>query len=307
MANSASTASGGFMGNLGKVYGFYTIGFAAFVAFLAILEQVGVPDQYIGYGFIFFTIAIYAGIGIISRTANVSEYYVAGRKVPAFYNGMATGSDWMSAASFIAWPASSTTRDMTALPISWLDGRLRAGGGSDRPYLRKFGCYTVPDFFAARYGGNLARFLAIVVLLATSFTYVTRSLSARPHCPALPRDALPVCGLGRPCRHHRLLAAWRHAGRDLDTGRSVHRADRRLSDPGRDPVGPEIRPADPAVDLWSGSCRYFRARAGNDYAGAHHSGGIEALCSAFRHDGPPELLRPHPVPDGPARPRCRTS
>ena len=59
------------------------------------------PNRILGYLFVFFTLAVYAVIGIASRTAQVSEYYVAGRRVPAFYNGMATGADWMSAASFV--------------------------------------------------------------------------------------------------------------------------------------------------------------------------------------------------------------
>ena len=46
------------------------------------------------------------------------------------------------------------------------------------PYLRKFGCYTVPDFIGTRYGGNLARFLAVVVLVLASFTYVTAQINA---------------------------------------------------------------------------------------------------------------------------------
>ena len=46
------------------------------------------------------------------------------------------------------------------------------------PYLRKFGCYTVPDFIGTRYGGNLARFLAVVVLTVASFTYVTAQINA---------------------------------------------------------------------------------------------------------------------------------
>jgi cation/acetate symporter len=46
------------------------------------------------------------------------------------------------------------------------------------PYLRKFGCYTVPDFIGTRYGGNLARFLAVVVLVVASFTYVTAQINA---------------------------------------------------------------------------------------------------------------------------------
>ncbi|MDO8876840.1 MAG: cation acetate symporter, partial [Pseudolabrys sp.] len=87
---SASTSD--FIKNLGKMYGVYTGGFIGFVIFLAILEQVGVPNKILGYLFVFFTLAVYAIIGVLSRTAQVSEYYVAGRSVPAFYNGMATGA-----------------------------------------------------------------------------------------------------------------------------------------------------------------------------------------------------------------------
>jgi len=76
------------------------------VIFLGILEWFGVSDRWLGYLFIFMTIGVYALIGVLSRTAEVSEYYVAGRTVPAFYNGMATGSDWMSAASFIGMAGS---------------------------------------------------------------------------------------------------------------------------------------------------------------------------------------------------------
>ena len=90
-----------FIKNLGRMYGTYTGGFLAFIILLAILEQVGVPNKILGYLFVFFTLAVYAVIGVMTRTAEVSEYYVAGRRVPAFYNGMATGADWMSAASFV--------------------------------------------------------------------------------------------------------------------------------------------------------------------------------------------------------------
>ena len=90
---------GAFLDNLGKIYMIYTGGFFVFVVVLGILEKLGVPNHIIGYGFVFLTIAVYAVIGILSRTAEAGEYYVAGRSVPAFYNGMATGADWMSAAT----------------------------------------------------------------------------------------------------------------------------------------------------------------------------------------------------------------
>jgi len=94
---SADTSA--FYKNLGRMYATYTGGFIAFIILIAILEQVGVPNRILGYMFVGFTIIVYAVIGVMTRTAEVSEYYVAGRRVPALYNGMATGADWMSAAS----------------------------------------------------------------------------------------------------------------------------------------------------------------------------------------------------------------
>ena len=90
-----------FRKKLNKVYGFYTLGFLAFVVILGIAEQMGMGRAMIGYVFLGATVLLYAGIGVMSRTNDAAEYYVAGRRVPAVYNGMATGSDWMSAASFI--------------------------------------------------------------------------------------------------------------------------------------------------------------------------------------------------------------
>ena len=99
-AFNASTNKG-FKEQLNKVYTWYTGGFIAFVIVLAVLEQMGLPKNWIGLIFLLATIGLYAGIGIMARTTDAAEYYVAGRRVPALYNGMATGADWMSAASFI--------------------------------------------------------------------------------------------------------------------------------------------------------------------------------------------------------------
>ena len=166
-----------FIKNLGKIYGFYTGGFLAFVIFLAILEVVGVPNRVLGYLFVFFTLAVYAIIGVLSRTAQVSEYYVAGRRVPAFYNGMATGADWMSAASFVGMAGTLFLLgyDGLAWVLGWTGGYVLVSVLVG-PYLRKFGAYTVPDFMSYRFGGNFARFLAVIVLFCCSFTYVTAQI-----------------------------------------------------------------------------------------------------------------------------------
>jgi cation/acetate symporter len=44
------------------------------------------------------------------------------------------------------------------------------------PYLRKFGQFTIPDFLGARYGGNLARLVGIVIAIICSFVYVVAQI-----------------------------------------------------------------------------------------------------------------------------------
>jgi cation/acetate symporter len=169
--------SSDFVSNLGRIYGFYTGGFFGFVLILALMEQIGVPNYIIGYAFVFLTLAVYAFIGIITRTQQVSEYYVAGRRVPAFYNGMATGADWMSAASFVGMAGSLFLLgyDGLAFVLGWTGGFVLVAIFV-APYLRKFGAYTVPDFLSERFGGNLCRFLGVIVLVCCSFTYVTAQI-----------------------------------------------------------------------------------------------------------------------------------
>ncbi len=174
-----SKKSGRFIDNLGKVYAMYTLGFAAFFALMALLEKMGASANTIGIGFLIFTIAIYAIIGWLSRTAEVDAYYVAGREVPALYNGMATAADWMSGASFVALAGGVYFGGYPYLGyiVGWTGGYVLVNSLM-APYLRKFGCYTVPDFIGTRYGGNIARFLAVIVLVAASFTYVTAQINA---------------------------------------------------------------------------------------------------------------------------------
>src|SRR5688572_26107025 len=169
----AQTSSKGFVANLGKIYGGYTGGFIGFVLLLAVLEQMGVSQKVIGYCFVFLTIGVYAYIGIISRTSEISEYYVAGRVVPPFFNGMATGADWMSAASFISMAGGLYLGGYNALAfvLGWTGGYVLVAILL-APYLRKFGQYTVPDFLGTRYKGNTARLCGVIVLFCASFTYI---------------------------------------------------------------------------------------------------------------------------------------
>jgi len=168
-----------FIEMLPKVYGLYTGGFIAFIILMAVLEQMGLSAETIGILFIVFTVLVYAGIGWLSRTMQVEAYYVAGRQVPALFNGMATAADWMSGASFVAMAGGIYFggHGYLAFLVGWTGGYVLVASLM-APYLRKFGCYTVPDFIGTRYGGNLARLFGVIVLVVASFTYVTAQINA---------------------------------------------------------------------------------------------------------------------------------
>ena len=173
----AAVTQSDFRRQLNKIYIWYIGGFLVFVATLAVLEQLGLPKNWIGIIFLLATVGLYAGIGIMSRTSDAAEYYVAGRRVPAMYNGMATGADWMSAASFIGMAGTLylTGYGGLAFILGWTGGYCLVALFL-APYLRKFGQFTIPDFLGARYEGNLPRFLGVIAAILCSFTYVVAQI-----------------------------------------------------------------------------------------------------------------------------------
>ena len=175
--SSAEFSHKAFFGQLKKYYTFYTVGFLGFLIALAIAEQMGMSRKWIGYWFLFATIALYASIGIMARTVDAAEYYVAGRRVPAFFNGMATGADWMSAASFIGMAGTLYLSgfDGLAFVMGWTGGYCLVAFLL-APYLRKFGQFTIPDFLGERYGGNIVRSVGIFAAILCSFTYVVAQI-----------------------------------------------------------------------------------------------------------------------------------
>ena len=174
---------------LSRYYLWFTACLGLFLVALTILENEGMPRQWIGHLYMFATIVLYAIIGVVARTSNVSEYYVAGRRVPALFNGMATAADWISAASFISLAGTLYLHGFDALAyvMGWTGGYCLVAL-LIAPYLRKFAQYTVPDFLAARYGGsegagggdrgNVVRALAVSATIVVSFTYVVAQIYA---------------------------------------------------------------------------------------------------------------------------------
>ena len=170
-------SSQAFKAGLDRIYRWYTLGLLVFVVVLAVMEQMGLPRLWIGFAFLLATIGLYAGIGVMSRTTDAAEYYVAGRRVPAVYNGMATGADWMSAASFIGLAGTLYLTGYSGLAfiMGWTGGYCLVALVL-APYLRKFGQFTIPDFLAERYGGHLPRLIGVGAAILCSFTYLVAQI-----------------------------------------------------------------------------------------------------------------------------------
>ncbi len=117
--------------------------------------------------------ALYIGIAIWSRAGSTSEFYIAGKGVHPLANGMATGADWMSAASFIGMAGiiSFTGYFGSVYLMGWTGGYVLLALLL-APYLRKFGKFTVPDFVGDRYESRTARIVAVMCAIFVSFTYV---------------------------------------------------------------------------------------------------------------------------------------
>jgi cation/acetate symporter len=116
---------------------------------------------------------LYIAIAVASRVKDVKGFYVAGASVPALANGMATGADWMSAASFISMAGLISFMGYTGCVylMGWTGGYVLLALLL-APYLRKFGKYTVPDFVGDRYYSSGARSVALTCAIFVSFTYV---------------------------------------------------------------------------------------------------------------------------------------
>jgi cation/acetate symporter len=158
---------------IGRRYALFLLGLCTLIGVMASVEHAGLPHSWIGATFLVVTVGAYAGIGFLCRTADEVEYFVAGRRVPALYNGLATAADWMSAASFIGTAGVLYLQGFAGLAyiLGWTGGYVLLAVLL-APYLRRFGQYTVPDFLGARYGGTLPRSIGALSAVAVSFVYL---------------------------------------------------------------------------------------------------------------------------------------
>lgn len=183
-ALSVDLAYSAYKRRLHRKFAVYVVCLLLFLIALTYAERWGMKKTWVGSIFLLATLALYAAIGIFGRTSNASEYYVAGRSIPAVYNGMATAADWMSAASFISlagglylhgFSGSGSQPGGLVYVLGWTGGFCLVAL-LVAPYLRKMDLYTIPDYFGARFGGFWPRMIAAFAAIVCSFTYVVAQI-----------------------------------------------------------------------------------------------------------------------------------
>ena len=183
-AASAAAAERIYARSLHRILGKYILGLLLFLAIMAWAEQKGLSRHWIGPIFLFLSVMMYAVIGVHGRTTDPVEYYVAGRRIPAMYNGMAAAADWMSAASFISLSGALYLQGFSGTPghagglaylLGWTGGFCLVAL-LVAPHLRAMGLYTVPDFFHVRFGGRWPRIIAALAAVVCSSTYVVAQI-----------------------------------------------------------------------------------------------------------------------------------
>lgn len=169
---------------LHRALAWYVLCVLGVLALMAWAEHHGFSRQWIGPVFLFGSIMVYAAIGVRGRTTDADEYYVAGRRIPPMFNGMAAAADWMSAASFISLSGALYLQGFSGSPgqagglaylLGWTGGFCLVAM-LIAPQLRALELYTVPDFFQLRFGGRWPRILAAWAAVLCSFTYVVAQI-----------------------------------------------------------------------------------------------------------------------------------
>lgn len=151
---------------LGAYYGIITSAFVSLVIALAMFEQLGWPPMWLTEAMILVPLALYLLIAIGTRTLNVADFFVSGRRVPPVFNGLVLATVLIGGTGFFAYTGTLFFLgfDGLAIGLGWTAGLL-VSGLLFVPYLRKVGAYTLPAFLGLRFRSRALRALASLMQL----------------------------------------------------------------------------------------------------------------------------------------------
>lgn len=146
---------------LGTYFGIFVSAFMSLLLLALIAEQLGAPDASLRWTMLMGPIILYAAFGIAARTNNPADYFVAGRRVPAFFSGLAIGAGALGGVGVVCVTGLLMMNGIDAWSV--VDGVV-AGlvlcSILVAPYMRKFGAYTLPSYLGRRFDSRLLRLVA---------------------------------------------------------------------------------------------------------------------------------------------------
>jgi cation/acetate symporter len=150
---------------LGTYFGIFTASFAALVLLALMLEQLGTADTIVRLAMFAGPIVLYGAIGSAGGAREGLDYFAAGRRVPAFFNGLVLAIATLGGAGLLALTGTLFIAgvDGLCLSIGWYSG-LVFMGVLFAPFLRKFGAYTLPSFLGRRFESRGVRIVAAATL-----------------------------------------------------------------------------------------------------------------------------------------------
>ena len=150
---------------LGTYFGIFASAFAAVVLMGLLLEQLGARDGLLRLAFFAVPVALYAGFAALAPSNDRADFFTAGRRIPASFNGLVTAIATLGGTGFIAVTGVLFLSgvDGLVLPIGLMSG-LVVATVLLVPFLRKFGCYTIPSYLGRRFASRTVRVLSAAIL-----------------------------------------------------------------------------------------------------------------------------------------------
>lgn len=152
--------------HLGAYFGITASAFISLSILLALLEQVGWRESWLGPALILLPIIFYLAIAARTRTMDTEDYFASGRRVPSVYNGFMMAATAIGGIGYFAYTGTLFFLGVDALAIGiGLAFGMLLFTVLFAPYFRKAGAFTVPSFLGFRFGSKVLRIASAAALI----------------------------------------------------------------------------------------------------------------------------------------------
>ncbi len=152
--------------HLGAYFGITASAFISLSILLALLEQVGWRESWLGPALILLPVIFYLTIAARTRTMETEDFFASGRRVPSVYNGFMTAATAIGGIGYFAYTGTLFFLGVDALAIGvGLTFGMLLFTVLFAPFFRKAGAFTVPSFLGFRFGSKILRIASAAALI----------------------------------------------------------------------------------------------------------------------------------------------